>query len=116
MQVSLVEARMQLERTRRMPRLAPPIIVPSMTVSNTGGRRSDYTVLLFLSPPAAGQGGRPVQQLRHFQRVATVPGGTGEIKLPLTCHDFALTNQDGTFEIAPGTWTLDDSELRVRVG
>ena len=116
--VSLVEARMQLERTRRMPHLAPPIIVPSMTVSNTGRRRSDYTVLLFLSPPDAGRGGRPVQQLRQFQRVATVSGGTAEIKLPLTCHDFALANQDGTFEIASGTWTLrvDESELRIRVG
>lgn len=116
--VSLVEARIQLERTRRVPHLAPPIVVPFMTVSNTGGRRSDYTVLLFLSPPGAGRGGRPVQQLRQFQRVATVPGGTAEIKLPLTCHDFALANQDGNFEIASGTWTLrvDDSELQIRVG
>ena len=116
--VSLPEARRQLMRTRSTPHLAAPITMATIIINNTGVQRSDYTALLFLSPPGAGRGGRPIQQLRQFQRVATVPGRASTLNLPLTCHDFALADEDGSFVIVSGTWTLrvDSSELQIHVG
>lgn len=105
-------------RTRSTPHLAAPITMATIIINNTGVQRSDYTALLFLSPPGAGRGGRPIQQLRQFQRVATVPGRASTLNLPLTCHDFALADEDGSFVIVSGTWTLrvDSSELQIHVG
>jgi beta-D-xylosidase 4 len=117
--VSIAEAEAQLDKTRASPHLAPTIISPRVTVRNSGVRRSDYSVLLFLTPPGAGLAGRPIQQLRQFERVATLPdGGSIAVELPLTCHDFALAGEDGVFAIVPGAWTLrvDGSETVVQVG
>ena len=115
--VSLADAEAELEKTHNVPHLAQTIVTPKVTLKNTGLIQSDFTVLLFLSPPNAGQRGRPLQQLRQFERVATTAGGAHEVELPLTCHDFALAGEDGALAIAPGAWKLrvDGSETVVHV-
>ena len=117
--LSFQEARAQLEKTRNAPHLAPTLITPRVSVENTGTLQCDHIVLLFLSPPGAGQAGRPLRQLRQFERIrGPKPGATAEVALPLTSHDFALAGEDGTLAIIPGVWKLrvDKSEVTIHVG
>ena len=84
----------------------------SLSVQNTGTRAGDHSVLWFLAPPNAGQGGRPIKNLHEFERLNNVqPGQTRLVELCLKRDDFQLANDDGEFGVVTGEWKLTVGDL-----
>jgi beta-glucosidase len=79
-------------------------------VTNTGARRGDEVVQLYLAPPETRAGGStaPVlqRQLVAFDRVTLKPGQSRNVTLPVDARMMSLVARDGTRSVLPGDYRL----------
>jgi hypothetical protein len=82
-----------------------------VNVTNTGSLNGDDVVLLFLSPPNAGQGravimtsdpsplldGNPIQFLAGFERINLNPGQSAVVNFELSAIELSVADKLGTF-------------------
>jgi beta-glucosidase len=73
----------------------------SVDVSNTGGRRGDEVVQLYIHDPVASLT-QPIRRLRGFERVRLARGETRTVTFTLDKSDFGFWNNDDEFVIEPG--------------
>jgi beta-glucosidase len=73
----------------------------SVTVSNTGRRRGDEVVQLYLHDPVASIS-QPVRRLRGFERVTLAPGASRTVSFTLDKSDFGFYDNRGRFVVEPG--------------
>jgi beta-glucosidase len=73
----------------------------SVTVKNTGGRKGDEVVQLYLHDPVASIS-QPVRRLRGFERVTLDPGQTRTVTFTLDKSDFGFYDNRGKFVVEPG--------------
>ena len=80
----------------------------SVTVKNTGERKGDEVVQLYLRDPVASIA-QPVRRLRGFERVTLAPGQTQRVGFTLDRDDVGFWDNRGKFVVEPG-------EMQVYVG
>jgi beta-glucosidase len=73
----------------------------SVTVRNTGSRKGDEVVQLYLHDPVASIS-QPVRRLRGFERVTLDPGQTRTVSFTLDKSDFGFYDNRGKFVVEPG--------------
>ena len=73
----------------------------SVTVRNTGSRKGDEVVQLYLHDPVASIS-QPVRRLRGFERVALDPGQTRTVTFTLDKSDFGFYDNRGRFVVEAG--------------
>jgi beta-glucosidase len=73
----------------------------SVTVANTGRRRGDEVVQLYLHDPVASIS-QPVRRLRGFERVTLDPGRSRTVTFTLDKSDFGFYDNRGKFVVEPG--------------
>jgi beta-glucosidase len=73
----------------------------SVTVTNTGSRKGDEVVQLYLHDPVASIS-QPVRRLRGFERVTLDPGQTRTVTFTLDKSDFGFFDNRGKFVVEPG--------------
>jgi beta-glucosidase len=73
----------------------------SVTVANTGSRKGDEVVQLYLHDPVASIS-QPVRRLRGFERVTLNPGQTRTVTFTLDKSDFGFYDNRGKFVVEPG--------------
>jgi beta-glucosidase len=73
----------------------------SVDVTNTGKRRGDEVVQLYLHDPVASIS-QPVRRLRDFERVTLDPGATRTITFTLDRSDYGFYDNSGRFAVEPG--------------
>jgi beta-glucosidase len=76
-------------------------ITASVTVRNTGSRRGDEVVQLYIHDPVASIS-QPVRRLRGFERVTLNPGETRTVEFTLDKSDFGFYDNRGRFVVEPG--------------
>jgi hypothetical protein len=94
-----------------------------------GDRVGDNVLLVFASPPGAGENGRPLQSLVAFERVTLQPGEATESVFAVEARHLMLTDADATSNgagegrarsgarrvVGPGQWRFwlgADGEVR----
>jgi beta-glucosidase len=70
-------------------------------VKNTGNRRGDEVVQLYIHDPVASIS-QPVRRLRGFQRVTLDPGETETVSFTLDRRDVGFYDNSGSFVVEPG--------------
>jgi beta-glucosidase len=70
-------------------------------VTNTGDRKGDDVVQLYLHDPVASIS-QPVRRLRGFQRVTLAPGDKQTVTFNLDKSDFGFYDNRGRFVVEPG--------------
>jgi beta-glucosidase len=80
-------------------------VTVTVDVKNTGSRRGDEVVPLYLHNPVASIS-QPVRRLRDFQRVTLDPGQTKSVKFVLDSSDVGFYDDAGRFVVEPGTIDL----------
>jgi beta-glucosidase len=73
----------------------------SVTVRNTGSRKGDEVVQLYLHDPVASIS-QPVRRLRGFERVTLDPGQTRTVTFTLDKSDFGFYDNRGRFVVEAG--------------
>jgi beta-glucosidase len=73
----------------------------SVTVKNTGSRKGDEVVQLYIHDPVATIS-QPVRRLRGFERVTLNPGETRTVTFTLDKSDFGFYDNRGKFVVEPG--------------
>ena len=73
----------------------------SVTVTNTGSRKGDEVVQLYLHDPVASIS-QPVRRLRGFERVTLDPGQARTVTFTLDKSDFGFYDNRGKFVVEPG--------------
>jgi beta-glucosidase len=73
----------------------------SVTVKNTGSRKGDEVVQLYLHDPVASIS-QPVRRLRGIERVTLDPGQTRTVTFTLDKSDFGFYDNRGKFVVEPG--------------
>jgi beta-glucosidase len=73
----------------------------SVTVTNTGRRRGDEVVQLYLHDPVASIS-QPVRRLRGFERVTLSPDASRTVSFTLDQTDFGFYDNRGRFTVEPG--------------
>jgi beta-glucosidase len=73
----------------------------SVDVTNTGTRRGDEVVQLYLHDPVASIS-QPVRRLRDFERVTLNAGATRTITFTLDRSDYGFYDNQGRFVVEPG--------------
>jgi beta-glucosidase len=73
----------------------------SVTVTNTGSRKGDEVVQLYLHDPVASIS-QPVRRLRGFERVTLDPGEARTVTFTLDKSDFGFYDNRGRFVVEPG--------------
>ena len=92
--VALMMARMvSMDSTGNLPFADSPLSITASAPS--------HSVLLFVSPPGAGQDGKPLKTLAGFARVSGFPA---QVSLPLTAFDLSLVGVDGKRHALAGEW------------
>jgi beta-glucosidase len=76
-------------------------LTASVDVTNTGGRRGDEVVQLYLSDPVASIS-QPVRRLRGFQRMTLSPGETRTVRFTLDRSDWGFYDNRGKFVVETG--------------
>lgn len=76
-------------------------VTASVDVVNTGQRRGDEVVQLYLHDPVASIS-QPVRRLRGFQRVTLAPDQKQTITFTVDRRDFGFYNNQGRFVVEPG--------------
>jgi beta-glucosidase len=76
-------------------------VTASVDVANTGGRKGDEVVQLYLHDPVASIS-QPVRRLRGFQRVTLAPGDKQTVSFTLDKSDFGFYDNRGKFVVEPG--------------
>jgi beta-glucosidase len=77
----------------------------SVTVKNTGTRKGDEVVQLYLHDELASVV-RPVKELKAFKRVTLNPGESRRVELSLPYRSFGLWNKDLKFVVEPGVFKV----------
>ncbi len=77
----------------------------SISVRNTGKRKADEVVQLYMRDVAASVT-RPVLELKRFSRITLEPGASTELKFTLTPEDFSLWNLQMKRVVEPGKFEL----------
>ena len=77
-------------------------VTASVDVANTGSRKGDDVVQLYIHDPVASIS-QPVRRLRGFQRVTLAPGVKQTISFTLDKSDFGFYDNGGKFVVEPGT-------------
>jgi beta-glucosidase len=80
-------------------------ITATVQVRNTGDRRGDEVVQLYLHDPVASIS-QPVRRLRAFQRVTLDPGQSRTLSFSLDADDVGFYDNSGRFVVEPGTIDL----------
>ena len=75
-----------------------------MDVANTGGRKSDEVVQLYIHDPV-GSISQPVRRLRGFQRVTLPSGDQPTVSFTPDNSDFGFYDNRGKFVVEPGALT-----------
>jgi beta-glucosidase len=73
----------------------------SVTVTNTGRRKGDEVVQLYLHDPVASIS-QPVRRLRGFERVTLDPGQARTVTFTIDKSDFGFYDNRGRFVVEPG--------------
>jgi beta-glucosidase len=73
----------------------------SVTVKNTGSRKGDEVVQLYLHDPVASIS-QPVRRLRGFERVTLDPGQARTVTFTLDKSDFGFYDNRGKLVVEPG--------------
>ncbi|HEU4424974.1 MAG TPA: glycoside hydrolase family 3 C-terminal domain-containing protein, partial [Pilimelia sp.] len=73
----------------------------SVTVTNTGSRKGDEVVQLYLHDPVATIS-QPIRRLRGFERVTLDPGQARTVTFTLDKSDFGFYDNRGKFVVEPG--------------
>src|SRR5215212_4544499 len=73
----------------------------SVKVSNTGPRKGDEVVQLYLHDPVASIS-QPVRRLRGFERLTLDPGTSRTVTFTLDKSDFGFYDNRGKFVVEPG--------------
>jgi len=73
----------------------------SVDVTNTGGRKGDEVVQLYLNDPVASLS-QPVRRLRGFQRVTLAEGASQTVEFTLDRSDFGFYDNRGKLVVEPG--------------
>lgn len=73
----------------------------SVTVTNTGSRKGDEVVQLYIHDPVATIS-QPVRRLRGFERVTLDPGEVRTVTFTLDRSDFGFYDNRGKFVVEPG--------------
>jgi beta-glucosidase len=77
-------------------------VTASVDVTNTGTRKGDDVVQLYIHDPVASIS-QPVRRLRGFQRVTLAPGAKQTISFSLDKSDFGFYDNRGKFLVEPGS-------------
>ena len=77
----------------------------SVDVANTGSRRGDEVVQLYVHDDQATVT-RPLIELKRFRRVSLDPGQKVTVTFELTPNDLSLWNMDMKRVVEPGTFTI----------
>ncbi|MGH2967869.1 MAG: glycoside hydrolase family 3 C-terminal domain-containing protein, partial [Solirubrobacteraceae bacterium] len=77
-------------------------LTASVDVANTGGRKGDEVVQLYLNDPVASIS-QPVRRLRGFERVTLERGEKRTVTFTLDRSDFGFYDNRGKFVVEPGT-------------
>ena len=72
-----------------------------MSVKNTGSRKGDDVVQLYIHDPVASIS-QPVRRLRGFERVTLNPGETRRVTFTLDRNDFGFYDERGRLVVEPG--------------
>jgi beta-glucosidase len=73
----------------------------SVTVTNTGSRKGDEVVQLYIHDPVASIS-QPVRRLRGFERVTLNPSQSQTVTFTLDRSDFGFYDNRGKFVVEPG--------------
>jgi beta-glucosidase len=76
-------------------------VTASVSVQNTGGRKGDEVVQLYINDPVASIS-QPVRRLRGFERVTLNPGESRTVSFRLDKSDFGFYDNRGKFVVEPG--------------
>jgi beta-glucosidase len=76
-------------------------ITASVDVKNTGSRRGDEVVQLYIHDPVASIS-QPVRRLRDFKRVTLDPGETKTVQFTINSSDVGFYDNSGRFVVEPG--------------
>jgi beta-glucosidase len=77
----------------------------SVDVKNTGKRKGDEVVQLYLNEKVTPVI-TPVRQLRGFKRITLKPGQTKTVKFTLAPKDLQLLNKHGHWQVVPGDFEV----------
>jgi len=88
-------------------------VTVELHVTNISDRDGAETILGFVIPPGAGQNGRPLRNLKQYEKVLVAAGKTRHVSLTFSKHDFSLAGSDGSLGSATGTYTLQVGDLAV---
>ena len=77
----------------------------SVTVKNTGSRRGDEVVQLYLHDEYASVA-RPAKELKAFKRITLEPGESRQVELTLPYRSFGLWDKDLKFVVEPGSFDV----------
>jgi beta-glucosidase len=76
-------------------------VTASVDVQNTGGRKGDEVVQLYIHDPVASIS-QPVRRLRGFERVTLAPGERRKLTFTLDRSDFGFYDNRGKFVVERG--------------
>jgi len=76
-------------------------LTASIDVTNTGSRKGDDVVQLYIHDPVASIT-QPVRRLRGFQRVTLNPGEKQTVTFTLDRSDFGFYDNSGRYVVEPG--------------
>jgi beta-glucosidase len=76
-------------------------LTATVDVANTGSRRGDEVVQLYIHDPVASIS-QPVRRLRGFQRVTLAPRAKRTVTFTLDRSDFGFYDNRGRFVVEPG--------------
>src|SRR6185295_17898270 len=76
-------------------------VTASVDVKNTGARKGDEVVQLYIHDPVASIS-QPVRRLRGFERVTLNPGESKNVRFQLDASDFGFYDNRGKFVVEPG--------------
>jgi beta-glucosidase len=76
-------------------------LTASVDVKNTGGRKGDEVVQLYIHDPVASIS-QPVRRLRGFERVTLAPNEQRTVTFTLDKSDFGFYDNRGKFVVEPG--------------
>ena len=76
-------------------------LTATVTVKNTGARKGDEVVQLYMHDPVASIS-QPVRRLRGFERVTLDPGQSQTVTFTLDRSDFGFYDNRGEFVVEPG--------------
>jgi beta-glucosidase len=78
--------------------------IVSVRVTNSGSRRGDEVVQVYVTPPPGG--GVPLRSLKSFARISLAPGETRNVSFHLTPRDLAFADSKGTMRTRKGDYNL----------